>query len=57
MLAEVAKQENLEVTEEELNAEFAKIAEQYQMEVEKVKELIPNEEIKRGHDGTKRLAS
>lgn len=40
VLEAVAKVENIEVTEEDLDAEMAKMAEMYKMEVEKVKELI-----------------
>lgn len=40
VLEAVAKAENIEVTEEDLDAEMAKLAEMYKMEVEKVKELI-----------------
>lgn len=40
VLEAVAKAENIEVTEEDLDAEMAKMAEMYKMEVEKVKELI-----------------
>ena len=40
VLEAVAKAENIEVSEEDLDAEMAKMAEMYKMEVEKVKELI-----------------
>lgn len=40
VLEAVAKAENIEVTEEDLDAEMTKLAEMYKMEVEKVKELI-----------------
>lgn len=40
VLEAVAKAENIEVTEEDLEAEMTKMAEMYKMEVEKVKELI-----------------
>lgn len=40
VLEAVAKAENIEVTEEDLDAEMSKMAEMYKMEVEKVKELI-----------------
>ncbi len=45
VLAEIAKEESLEVSEEEVEAEIAKMAEQYQMEVEKVKELVNAKDI------------
>ena len=40
VLEAVAKAEDIQVTEERLDEELAKMAEQYQMEVEKLKELI-----------------
>lgn len=40
VLEAVAKAENIEVTEEEVNAEFEKMATAYQMEFEKLKEMI-----------------
>lgn len=40
VLEAVAKAENIEATEEDLNAEMEKMAETYKMEVEKVKELL-----------------
>ncbi len=40
-LETVAKLENIEATEEDIEAEYAKFAEQYQMKVEKVKAAIP----------------
>ncbi len=45
-LEAVAKKENLEVTDEELEAEFAKFAEQYGMEVDKIKEVVPAEGLR-----------
>lgn len=48
VLDAIAKAENLEATEEEINAEYAAIATMYQMDVEKVKELIPADSI--GYD-------
>jgi trigger factor len=50
VLEAVAAAENIEVTEEDLDAEMARMAEQYKMEVEKVKELLGDyqkEEIKK----------
>ena len=40
VLAEIAKAENVEVSEEDVEAEFKKMADMYGMEVEKVKELM-----------------
>jgi trigger factor len=50
VLEAVAAAENIEVTEEDMDAEIARMAEQYKMEVEKVKELLGDyqkEEIKK----------
>lgn len=44
-LEAVAKAENLEVTEEDLEKEYQKVAEMYKMEVEKVKEMITDVEM------------
>lgn len=40
VLAEIAKAENIEVSDEDLEEEFKKMADMYGMEVEKVKELM-----------------
>lgn len=45
VLEEVAKVENIEVTDAQIDEEYQKIADQYQMEVDKVKELIPSENL------------
>ena len=45
-LAKIVEAEGISVTDEDLEAEFKSMAEQYQMEVEKVKELVPVEELK-----------
>ena len=47
LLEKVAEVEAIEVSEEEIEAEYTKMAEQYEMEVEKVKEYLPVEEISR----------
>ncbi len=44
-LKQIVKAEGIEVTEEELNAEYAKIAEAYQMEVEAVKNAVSADNI------------
>ena len=44
VLEAVAAAENIEATEDEVNAEFEKMAEQYGMEVEKVKEILGDNE-------------
>ena len=45
-LAKIAEVEGITVSEEEMNAEFEKLAKQYELEVEKVKSMVPAEEIK-----------
>ena len=45
-LEAIAKAEALEATEEAVNAEFEKLATAYGLELDKVKELVPVEEIK-----------
>lgn len=46
VLEAVAKAENIDVTDDEIEAEYKKMAEQYQMELDKVKELIGENEKK-----------
>ena len=45
-LEKIAEAEGIEVTDEDLNAEFEALAKQYELEVEKVKELIDAAEVK-----------
>ncbi|MBP3936916.1 MAG: trigger factor [Clostridia bacterium] len=45
-LEAIAKKENVEVTEEDINAEYDKMAEQYNMEADKIKALINADAIK-----------
>ena len=47
-LEAVAKAENMEVTQEEMDAEIAKLAEQYKMDAEQVKNAITEEDLR--HD-------
>ncbi len=44
-LEKIVETEGLTVTDEEIEAEFASLAEQYQLEVEKVKEMVPMTEL------------
>ena len=44
-LEKIVETEGLTVTDEELEAEFAALAEQYQLEIEKIKEMVPVEEV------------
>lgn len=43
----IAKTENITVSDEDLEAEYAKLADQYQMEIEKVKAGVPAEELRK----------
>ncbi|MBQ3331175.1 MAG: trigger factor [Ruminococcus sp.] len=45
-LEKIAELEKIEPTEEEIEEEYAKMAEIYKMDVEKVKEIIPEDSIK-----------
>ena len=45
-LEKIAQVEDITVTDEDVEAEFATLAEQYQLELAKVKEMVPAEEIK-----------
>ena len=38
--------EGIDVSEEELAAEYESLAKQYEMEVEKIKSMVPEDEIK-----------
>ena len=53
LLSEIVHAENIEVSDEEIDAEIAKLAEQYKMEVEKVKELVDRASIKSDLAGRK----
>lgn len=44
-LEKIAQVENIEPTAEEIEAEFSKFAEQYKMEVEQIKSMIPEGEL------------
>ena len=48
VLEKIAEVENVTVSDEELEAEFDKLAKSYEMEIEKVKELVPAEELTAG---------
>ena len=45
-LTAIAEAESIEITDEELEAEFTKLAEQYQIEIEKVKAAVAAEDLK-----------
>jgi trigger factor len=46
VLEAVAKAENIEVSDDDLNAELEKMAETYQMEPDKLKDMVGDEEKK-----------
>ena len=46
VIAKVAEVEGISVSDEELEAEFAEMAKAYELEIEKIKEMVPTEEIK-----------
>ena len=46
VIAKVAEVEAIAVSDEELEAEFTEMAKAYEMEIEKIKEMVPAEEIK-----------
>ena len=45
-LAKIVEAEAIEVTEDEINAELETMAKQYDLELEKIKEMVPVDEIK-----------
>ena len=45
-LAKIVEDEKIEVSDEEIAAELESMAKQYEMEVEKIKEMVPAEELK-----------
>ena len=47
LLEEVAKAEDIHVTDEELEEEYNKMASEYDMEVEKVKQYLPLEDLRK----------
>ena len=47
LLEKVAEVENIEISDEQIEEAYQKMAEQYEMELEKVKEYVPSEEIVR----------
>ena len=46
VLAKVAEVENITVSDEELEAEYAEMAKTYELELEKVKDMVPAEDIR-----------
>ncbi len=45
-LTAIIEAESITVSDEEMNEEFEKLAKQYEMEVEKIKSMVPAEEVK-----------
>ncbi len=45
-LAKIVEAEGITVTDEDVNAEFEAMAKQYEMEVDKIKSMVPVEEVK-----------
>ncbi len=45
-LTKIIETEGITVSDEEMEAEVAKLAEQYSLEIEKIKEMVPTEELK-----------
>ena len=55
-LAKIVEVEGITVSEEEIEAEYETVAKQYELEVEKVKTMVPAEEIKTGLETRKAIA-
>jgi len=45
-IEKIVEAEGITVTDEEMEAEFEKLAKQYELEIEKIKEMVPAEEVK-----------
>ena len=52
-LEKIVEAEAIAVSDEEMEAEFEKLAKQYELEVSKIKEMVPAEEVKAGLTNTK----
>ena len=55
-LTAIIEAEGIEVTEDDMNAEFEKLAKQYELDVEKIKTMIPAEELKASIENQKAVA-
>jgi len=55
-LAKIVETEGIAVSEEEMTAEYEKLAKQYEMEVDKIKGMVPAEEIKASLETRKAVA-
>lgn len=47
LFSKIYETENIEIPEEEVEEEYKRLGEQYQMDIEKVKEIIPAENVKK----------
>ena len=52
-LAKIIEVEGITVTDEDVNAEYEDLAKKYELELDKVKEMVPAEEIKSGLESRK----
>ena len=55
-LAKIVEVEGIEITEDDINAEFESMAKQYELEIEKIKEMVPADEIKTSLETRKAVA-
>ncbi|MBE6925277.1 MAG: trigger factor [Ruminococcaceae bacterium] len=55
-LQKIIETEGITVSEEEMEAEVAKLAEQYSLEIEKIKEMVPADELKANIENRKAVA-
>ena len=54
-LTKIIEVEGISASEEDMEAEFKALAEQYQLDVEKVKEMVPAEELKASIENRKAI--
>ena len=55
-LTKIIETEGITVSDEEIEAEVAKLAEQYSLEIEKIKEMVPADELKANIENRKAVA-
>ncbi len=55
-LAKIVEVEGIEITEDDINAELESMAKQYELEIEKIKEMVPADEIKTSLETRKAVA-
>ncbi len=56
LLEKVAEAEDIQISDEQVEEAYQKMAEQYEMEVDKIKEYVPAEEVKRDQKFEKAMA-